>query len=300
MTPRKREEQEGIGLQTCCHAFAADVHVAENSKAVRPKLRFIVATSRVQCAFAANRSAALPDEIVPPLPEAPSGAADAGHAGHDRRAAARGVCCAPLLRPARRGEGSTCSTRSSAGTSSRSPSRSTGCCSTPTGAVLADRVTVFRDADRQSVLLQVDQVRISFAWLSWWRGTRLDRQRQHLQRRRAATRSARTRRPTSTRSTPTSPSTGKDIKIENAQARFLNLALSVRGTIHNDGFPAPSPPPTDAPTQTKSRAGDVALGRRRPWTTSARSSRSTCSSSSRPRRAISAAAAPTSRSMAGT
>src|ERR1700683_1500320 len=31
----------------------------------------------------------------------------------------------------------------------------------PTGAVLADRVTVFRDANRQSVMLQVDQVRVS-------------------------------------------------------------------------------------------------------------------------------------------
>src|SRR5476651_181207 len=40
----------------------------------------------------------------------------------------------------------------------------------PTGAVLAERVTVFRDANRQSVMLQVDRVRISFAWLSWWRG----------------------------------------------------------------------------------------------------------------------------------
>ena len=43
----------------------------------------------------------------------------------------------------------------------------------PTGAVLAERVTVFRDANRQSVMLQVDRVRVSFAWLSWWRGTGL-------------------------------------------------------------------------------------------------------------------------------
>src|SRR6202011_4666300 len=40
----------------------------------------------------------------------------------------------------------------------------------PTGAVLAERLTVFRDASRQDIMLQVDRVRISFAWLSWWRG----------------------------------------------------------------------------------------------------------------------------------
>src|SRR5689334_17669725 len=40
----------------------------------------------------------------------------------------------------------------------------------PTGAILADRVTVYRDADRQSVMLGVDRVRVSVAWLSWWRG----------------------------------------------------------------------------------------------------------------------------------
>src|SRR3984885_7026604 len=43
----------------------------------------------------------------------------------------------------------------------------------PTGAILANRVTVFRDADRQSVMLQVDRVRVSVAWLSWWRGSGL-------------------------------------------------------------------------------------------------------------------------------
>ncbi len=43
----------------------------------------------------------------------------------------------------------------------------------PTGAVLLNRVTVFRDASRQDVMLQVDRVRVSFAWLSWWRGTGL-------------------------------------------------------------------------------------------------------------------------------
>src|SRR5471032_2174374 len=39
----------------------------------------------------------------------------------------------------------------------------------PTGAVLASRVTVFRDTNRQNIMLQVDRVRVSFAWLNWWR-----------------------------------------------------------------------------------------------------------------------------------
>jgi uncharacterized protein involved in outer membrane biogenesis len=112
----------------------------------------------------------------------------------------------------------------------------------PTGAVLADRVTVFRDADRQSVMLKVDRVRVSFAWLSWWRGSGLIDS--------ASIANADVHYPVGTQETADFHEVnadlafdGKDIKIENAQARFLNLALSVRGTIHNDGFPA-KPPPT--------------------------------------------------------
>ena len=111
----------------------------------------------------------------------------------------------------------------------------------PTGAVLADRVTVFRDANRQSVMLQVDQVRVSFAWLNWWRGTGLIDS--------ASISNAAVRYPVGPEETADFHDVnadlafeGKDIKIENAQARFLNLALSVRGTIHNDGFPAAKPP----------------------------------------------------------
>ncbi len=110
----------------------------------------------------------------------------------------------------------------------------------PTGAVLADRVTVFRDANRQSVMLQVDEVRVSFAWLSWWRGTGLIDS--------ASISNADVRYPVGPDETADFHEVnanvafdGKNIKIENAQARFLNLALSVRGTIHNDGFPASKP-----------------------------------------------------------
>ncbi len=110
----------------------------------------------------------------------------------------------------------------------------------PTGAVLAERVTVFRDANRQNVMLQVDRVRISFAWLSWWRGSGLIDS--------ASISNADVSYPVGPDETADFHEVnanvafaGKDIKIENAEARFLNLALSVRGTIHNDGFPAAKP-----------------------------------------------------------
>jgi len=111
----------------------------------------------------------------------------------------------------------------------------------PTGAVLADRVTVFRDADRQSVMLKVDRVRVSFAWLSWWRGSGLIDS--------ASISNADVHYPVGPQETADFHAVnadlafeGKDIKIENVQARFLNLALSIRGTIHNDGFPVAKPP----------------------------------------------------------
>src|SRR5260221_1810146 len=111
----------------------------------------------------------------------------------------------------------------------------------PTGALLADRLTVYRDANRQNVMLQVDQVRISFAWLSWWRGTGLIDS--------ASISNADVSYPVGPQETVDFHEVNAnvafnehDIKIEGAQARILNLALSVRGTIHNDGFPAAQPP----------------------------------------------------------
>jgi len=111
----------------------------------------------------------------------------------------------------------------------------------PTGAVLAERLTVFRDTSRQNVMLQVDRVRISFAWLSWWRG------RGFIDG--AGISNADVRLPIGPQDTVDFREVnadvafdGHDIKIENAQARFLNMELSVRGTIHNNGFPATQPP----------------------------------------------------------
>jgi hypothetical protein len=106
----------------------------------------------------------------------------------------------------------------------------------PTGAILANRVTVFRDANRQSIMLQVDRVRVSIAWLSWWRG------RGFIDS--ASIANAEVDYPIGPTETADLHEVnadvafdGKDIKIENADARFLVFALSVRGTIHNDGFP---------------------------------------------------------------
>jgi hypothetical protein len=115
----------------------------------------------------------------------------------------------------------------------------------PTGAVLAERVTVFRDANRQSVMLQVDRVRVSFAWLSWWRGSGLIDS--------ASISNADVSYPVGPQEMADFHEVnadvgfdGKTIKIENAQGRFLNLAISIRGTIHNDGFPLAKPTTTTA------------------------------------------------------
>jgi hypothetical protein len=119
----------------------------------------------------------------------------------------------------------------------------------PTGAVLADRVTVFSDADRQTVLLQIDKVRISFAYLNWWRGTGLIDS--------ASISNAEVSYPIGPDETADLHEVnadvafeGKDIKIENAQARFLDMALSIRGVVHNDGF-APGKPMTDAEKESR-------------------------------------------------
>ena len=127
----------------------------------------------------------------------------------------------------------------------------------PTGAVLADRVTVFRDANRQSIMLQVDQVRIRFAWLDWWRGSGLIDS--------ASISNAEVSYPVGKQDTADFHEVnadvafdGKDIKIENAQARFLNLAISVRGTIHNDGF-VPGKPMTDEQREGQQKTWDAVL-----------------------------------------
>ncbi len=119
----------------------------------------------------------------------------------------------------------------------------------PTGAILANRVTVFRDAARQTVLLQVDRVRVSVAWLSWWRG------RGFIDS--ASIANAEVRYPIGPTETADFHEVNADlafdaktVKIENAEARFLAFAIHVRGTVHDDGFsPAKTAPSTLTPEQ---------------------------------------------------
>ena len=120
----------------------------------------------------------------------------------------------------------------------------------PTGAIIADQVTVYRDANRQSVLLQVDQIRVGIAWFSWWRG--------HGFINGASISDAEVRYPIGPDETADLHNVsadlaidGRAIKIQNAQARFLNLNLSLRGIVHNEGFPKQKPP---SPEQLRERA----------------------------------------------
>jgi uncharacterized protein involved in outer membrane biogenesis len=119
----------------------------------------------------------------------------------------------------------------------------------PTGALLADKVTVYGDSTRTTTRLYVDQVRIGIAWLSWWRGRGIVKS--------ASISNAEVRLPIGPDETAEFTGVnadfafdGHDIRIDNAQARFLNLELAVRGVIHNEGFP-PAKPPTAQ--QTKAR-----------------------------------------------
>ena len=126
----------------------------------------------------------------------------------------------------------------------------------PTGAVLADRLIVFRDGGRQSIMLQVDRVRISFAWLSWWRGSGLIDS--------ASIADANVHYPLGPTETLDFREVnaevafdGKDIKIEDAQARFLGMALSISGIIHNDGFPAVKPPTAEQSATSEAAREDI-------------------------------------------
>jgi hypothetical protein len=121
-----------------------------------------------------------------------------------------------------------------------------------TGAIIAEHVTVYRDANRQSVLLQVDRVKVRVAWLSWWRGGGLIEG--------ASISSADIRYPIGEETADFRQVdgdiafNGRDIKIENARAQFLDLSLSIRGTIHNDGFPKKKPmTPEELEEQTRAR-----------------------------------------------
>jgi hypothetical protein len=126
-----------------------------------------------------------------------------------------------------------------------------------TGSIIAEHVTVYRDTNRQSVMLNVDRVKVRVAWLSWWRGGGLIEG--------ASISNADVRYPVGPEETADFQQVegdvafnGRDIKIENARARFLNLALSIRGTIHNDGFPKKKPM-TEEEVEEQMRAREAIL-----------------------------------------
>ena len=166
----------------------------------------------------------------------------------------------------------------------------------PTGAVFANRVTVFRDADRQSVLLQVDQVRGQFRLVELVARHRVYRQREYFQRRGAlsgrAGRHSRFSRGERSRGFRRQEHQDRECAGAFSRSRAVRARYDPQRWLSReqaaDGRAARGAP---------GKRGAPSCG---PWTTWARSSRSTSSSSSRHRRAISAVAAPTSRSMGST
>lgn len=119
-----------------------------------------------------------------------------------------------------------------------------------TGGVLADRVTVFRDAERQDVWVQVDRARLGIAWVSWWKGQPL------LESARVSNAQL---------SLPLSPDTNIELRQVNADvevgpagldvrsvsARLLNFDIRMQGKVHLDGLPKPKPP---TPEEQQARA----------------------------------------------
>jgi len=119
-----------------------------------------------------------------------------------------------------------------------------------TGGILADRVTVYRDEDRQEVWVQIDRAYLGIAWVSWWKGQPL-------------LESGRVRN--ATLRLPLSPDTTIDLtqvnanveldkeqlEVRAASARLLNFDLRLQGKIVLDGLPKPKPP---TPEEQEARA----------------------------------------------
>lgn len=104
----------------------------------------------------------------------------------------------------------------------------------PTGGIVAERVSIYRNFSRRDLWLQVDRVRIGIAWFSWWRGQPL------LQN--ASVANANINLPLTDQSVVTlrqvnatvffSPG---QIEVRQAEARLLNLDLDLHGTITLNG-----------------------------------------------------------------
>lgn len=110
-----------------------------------------------------------------------------------------------------------------------------------TGGVLADRVTVYRDAERREVWVRVDRVRLGINWISWWKGQPL------LESARVSNAEL---------SLPLSPDTNialrqvdanvevgpEGLDVRSVSARLLNFDIRMQGGVRLDGLPKPKPP----------------------------------------------------------
>ena len=127
----------------------------------------------------------------------------------------------------------------------------------PSGDVIAERVSVFRTPERQALLLQVDHVRLGIGWFSWWRGQPFLRD--------AEVRNAAINLPLTDKSTVALRQvnaqvefTGGGLTVRSASARVLNLLLELRGAVLLNG-PLPA---RKADGDPQARAATDALCRR--------------------------------------
>jgi hypothetical protein len=118
----------------------------------------------------------------------------------------------------------------------------------PLGHLIASRVAVFRNRDRQEVWLQIDRVRLSVAWLAWWKGKPWIKS--------ASVHNATIYLPITPRSEVELSQVSARVnfvpgalEVLHASARVLNLELLLKGRILLNGypsFPAPSPQKQEA------------------------------------------------------
>lgn len=107
----------------------------------------------------------------------------------------------------------------------------------PTGGLLADRLTLYRKADHQQILLQIDRARFDFAWLSWWQG------KPFLQS--ASVSNADISLPFGEKETIDFKQvnarfnlTSYGLEVVSAEARLLNLQLLLQGRLRFKALPA--------------------------------------------------------------
>ncbi len=114
----------------------------------------------------------------------------------------------------------------------------------PLGHLIASRVAVFRNRDRQEIWLQVDRVRLSVAWLAWWKGKPWIRN--------ASVHNATIHLPITPQSEVELSQVSARVnfvpgalEILQAKARVLNLELRLKGRILLNGYPSFPPPPAE-------------------------------------------------------